>query len=1714
MMPQAYGIMSSAVSEDFQYDIIDGNIRITKYSGSEAIVVVPSIIDGTPVTSIGSFAFAYCYSLSSITIPNSIVSIGNNAFRDCSKLTSITIPDSVASIGDYTFSGCTSLASVTIPNTVMSIGQFAFSECSSLTSITIGSGVTSIGGTAFASCSSLTDIKVAEANSHYTSIDGVLYSKDRMTLITCPAGKMGAFTVPNSVKSIGDYAFGECSSLTKITIPDGVTSIGEGTFWGCFSLTSITIPDGVTSIGDYAFYYCSKLTSITVPDGVTSIGEHVFESCRSLTSISIGNGVTSIGSFAFVYCTSLSSITIPNSVTSISYGAFFYCSNLNIMQFNGNAPSRPYGWGEVEPSLKVYYIDGAEGFDSSSWGGIERIALSVPGAPTDLKAAAGVGEASLTWAPPSNLGELIFYEVWFGTSVDSSTWTLFNTMNVLTATVTGLEHNTKYHFGVKAVNIAGASEHSTTSVTTLTSPDAPYVTAAAVDGQVELTWDAPKDGGADIIEYIIYLDGKEIARITDATKTSFVVNDLDNGVEYVFQVAARNAVGIGDKSEVVSATPRTVPNAPSDVEATLSDDHSSVTLVWKAPDFNGGSEIIGYEVWFRRSGGSSWTVLTDVNALTVTIDGLEHSSTYIIGVKTVNIAGTSDLTTTSVTTLATPAAPSVTVVADDGQVELTWNVPYDGGSAIVEYIIYRDGAELVRTTKTTCLVTGLTNGVEHKFQVAARNVIGIGDRSEATSVIPLPDEVPMYGRVVDADGNVLSGVTVSLDSGASVTTSDDGSFSFMASQGAHTLTISGGHIMTTMSNVAVSGMEINVGAINVNYASSGVFGDLKYVTADGKIAITGYVGPGGNVIIPSTINTMSVTSISSWAFQRCPSLTSVTLSDSITSIGNYAFYQCSFLTSVHIGIGVNSIGDGAFYRCASLTSVIIPGSVTYIGDYVFSLCSSLTSIVIPGSVTDIGDFTFSECASLISIEVAVDNANYAGFDGVLYNKDMTALIACPAGKAGAFVIPNGVASIEDQAFRDCSKLTSITIPDSVISIGWNVFYGCSSLTSMIIPGSVESLGDYAFSLCSSLASVTIENGVITIGDEAFSLCTNLTSIVIPNSVTSIGRSAFAGCSSLINVCIGNGVTSIDDAAFSGCYNLTRITIPSSVTSIGYHAFNACKNLTSMYFKGDAPGLPARWGVLKPGLKVYYIDGATGFDQSRWGEAELIALTTSSAPTDLEAIAGVGEVHLTWTAPTNDGGSQITIYEIWYGTSADSNTWTLFTTVNALTATVTGLEHGTTYYFGVKAVNFAGTSEFLTAFIMTPNTITFGANGGQGTVPGTIVADHDSIVDLPDAGDLVRTGYTFVGWSLTPSGEALGDSLMLTSDVTLYAVWKINMAIPSTVSGLVYNGSAQTGVIEGAGYTLSGHKAINAGEYTAMATLVDGYIWDDGTSEVKEITWSISPKEIIVTPDGQSKVFGDEDPILTYELSETVDVEGVLSRTAGEDVGTYDVAIGTLFAKSGNYILKMIDAGQFEITAAYPGAPNITNVEPDNGQVMLSWDVPYDGGADIGIYIVYRDGDEIVRTTGTSFVVAGLINGRAYTFQVAAKNAAGIGDKSETVSATPLPTMVPIRGKIVDADGNGLKDVKVSLKYGMSAMTNENGSFSFMAPQGVHVLTISGNGIETTTKNIAVNGMELDLRSISVTLLKDGDGDSTLLLAVVGAIVAAIVVIMVVLRQKK
>ena len=242
------------------------------YSDYSGDVVIPSSVshDGKtyPVTAIGNYAFDYCGSLTSVTIPNSVTAIGHMAFYSCYELTSVVIGNSVTAIGSCAFQECSRLTSVNIPNSVKTIGFGAFESCINLTSVTLGNAVTSIGRSAFYGCNNLSDINFPKS---LTNLSSDTFARTAW-YDNQPDGLVYAGLVAYQYK-------GEMPVGTSITLDDCTVAIADGAFSGCAGLSDIFIPNTVIGIGSWAFGRCTNLTNIVIPNSVTTIGEGAFNGC-------------------------------------------------------------------------------------------------------------------------------------------------------------------------------------------------------------------------------------------------------------------------------------------------------------------------------------------------------------------------------------------------------------------------------------------------------------------------------------------------------------------------------------------------------------------------------------------------------------------------------------------------------------------------------------------------------------------------------------------------------------------------------------------------------------------------------------------------------------------------------------------------------------------------------------------------------------------------------------------------------------------------------------------------------------------------------------------------------------------------------------------------------------------------------------------------------------------------------------------------------------------------------------------------------------------------------------------------------------------------------------------------------------------------------------------------------------------------------------------
>ena len=398
----------------------------------EGDVVIPSSYQGLPVTSVASSGFEGCTLITSITLSNNIKSLEYHAFKGCISLTTVyfsktvsflqgvifegclrlerievdsqnehyssldgvlfnknqttllrcplnkrgtyRVPDGVTSIASWAFSHCEFLTEITLPDSLLVIDYGAFDHCICLLSILVPERVSFIGDNAFTSCLALSSIDVDDENTHYCSVNGVLYDYYEEILIAFPAGIKGEYDIEPGTIEIARYAFASCTSLTSINIAEGVIAIDEYAFDSCSKLTHVTLPSSLVMIRDSAFVYCGALSSITLPKKLTYLGDGVFEFTTSLSSIdvdednlvyassggvlydkkmekllycpqgkegvySIPEGVLTISAFAFASCNKLVEVDIPSSVTMIYSYAFNHCKSLLSIVVEEDNPS-------------------------------------------------------------------------------------------------------------------------------------------------------------------------------------------------------------------------------------------------------------------------------------------------------------------------------------------------------------------------------------------------------------------------------------------------------------------------------------------------------------------------------------------------------------------------------------------------------------------------------------------------------------------------------------------------------------------------------------------------------------------------------------------------------------------------------------------------------------------------------------------------------------------------------------------------------------------------------------------------------------------------------------------------------------------------------------------------------------------------------------------------------------------------------------------------------------------------------------------------------------------------------------------------------------------------------------------------------------------------------------------------------------------------------
>ncbi len=1104
---------------------------------------ITSVVIKDGVTHIGNSAFFYCSNLAQIAIPESVKSIGSYAFSSCSGLTNVSIPEGVKSIGRYAFDYCSYLSELTLSVGVTDIGSYAFNNCSRLKEITIPESVTSIGNSAFNNCDSLTQINADSNNAHYAAADGVLFDKNMSTLIRCPEGKEGTYTVPENVESISEAAFYGCKGLLGITVPATVREIGIKAFTCCSALTEINVnsdnvyytsmcgilynknmdtliccpagnngvvivPDSVKNIEECAFAYCDDLTGVIIPDGVELINRSTFVGCERLENVVIPNGVTSIGKNAFGKCKRLSNIVIPKSVTDIESSVFNDCKRLQNVYYNGTYDEwksiriENTGNDYLQRKDDIHYINdyGICG-DNLMWVFDNDNTLTINGT-----------------------GDMRDYNL---TDDDMTPWCLHKD------DITAVEINGAASIGGGAFKNCRGPENIVLPNEVASIGDDAF---AGCSGLVGVTI---KNSEAFIGENV-FTDCAPEFTIKGYKGSTAQTYAAENGIMF------EELPPIGWENGVSGVSGSVIWNLKGD------------TL------YLCGSEMYDYDV-----GEAPWYAGRTMIKNIVLDDGISNVGTYAFyGLKNLVSVTWSD-GVTSIGENAFEGCTSLVGTEFPAELKSIGNHAFIGCTSL-ESVTVPDDAILMGAS----VFEGCTALAEITLPFIGAQV-GSRDSKTVFSYI-FGDNVPESLKKVTITGetNVPENAFKDCANIENISINSEvktiGASAFDGCKKLKAFVIPDG--IKIIGNRMFCGCE---SAVSIKVPDT--------VAAIGASAFDGCASLTA-INIPNKVK-----SIENYTFRNCTSLTQIDIPTSVKNIGDGALEGCIRLYEVKIpfvgantapGSGVTNEGifgylfgvtdnrevpyavtkvevtgtdrnlyipESAFKDCIYIADIIIDGGRA-VSDRAFENCKSLKNLYIPKSIHNIGEEILLDCVNLETLTVPfIGNSHndkntetsvlggFFGYDDTDMIKGTKQYYKYGQQDSHYYKIP--------QTLKNVSVLNQPVIPTGA-------FMECDFIERVSIVSGAE-MGEQAFYNCVSLKTITLPNDMQTMKTQAFANCESLENINIPANVKSIGEQVFYNARSLKNVTIPDSVTEIADDVFNGTnlYTMSEIGLMSDSLTI-------------------------------------------------------------------------------------------------------------------------------------------------------------------------------------------------------------------------------------------------------------------------------------------------------------------------------------------------------------------------------------------------------------------------------------------------------------------------------------------------------------------------------------------------------------------------------------
>ena len=1104
----------------------EGLDEISGYAFSCCESLTTPVLPAT-LTTIGENAFEYCSNMSGyLLIPKEVISIGRFAFFNDYALTEIVIePESKLTRISYGTFGYCGITNFTVPGTVSSMGQEVFVGCKNLLTVTFeaDSQLQAIAAWTFSGADELRQITFEEGSQlqilEARSLEG-LRKLERVTLEYC-----------TQLRTIDNYAFQNCSALSEVSLPSSLEEIGRYAFNGCASLSQVNLPEAVQFIGRYAFnrtngmnvYFSANVLPLNLEENWDyGINGYYVATAEVITSGDWQYALTTDGKASIVaYTGSQSHITLSalDGHEIVSVGGYAFADNTSLQSI-----TLP----ETLQGIYQYAFKGTTALQS----------VTVPAAVAiiDNCAFQGSGVSAVAFAPGSSL-------------VTLGRYAFADTPNLTSVAIPdGLKEIRDYTFqnsAVQAVTFGNAS--ALTQIGRYAFTNSGLRSFVLPAGVTLIDDDAFR--GCAALTSVDLSKAKDLQIFANAFYGSGLTSvQIPAGVQYIGEfcftacrnltditVASNNPNYASDGGILYNKAKTKLITCPAGKTGSLTVPATVSTLGFAAFENSLLSEVVipadsqlvtlGYRVFFNCDNLTSIAIP----------DGVQSIDNYAFAecnnLATVTFTENSQLggiyksafyNNTSLASITIPAG-----VQEIGE------YAFYGCSALTE-LRFAENSQLKGIYDYAFASSGLTEFI------MPEGLLEIGNyafQNAALTKLECNDQLTSIGDYA------FAGCTLS----------DTKALKFPA-----TLERMGKGMLADARSIE----ELTLPSIE-DYTLTDIFDAMDQRLSLRKVEILG-----GSL--------MHSGAFTYWCIDE------VVLPDGLTSIGTAAFFDGT-IGSVNIPQSVAVLEDGAFrytnieqltlpeglqrieegvFNSSTIRSVNLPESLVFIGTTAFAN-TNIESMTISAKVKEIGDGAFSGCKNLMSIDVDSGNPNYASQDGILYTKDLSALISVPGGLSGKIVIPDGIKKIPNDAFYACDKLIKVVLPETVNYLGDRAFSECHNLEYVNIPAAVSYIGDECFYQCHNLRAAEILNGSVELCGSIFYACNKLESVSLPEGIPVIPTYMFIYCTSLKEIRIPNSVSQIGYMAFENCHSLTELTVPANVQTIETAAFSGCTSLQSI-----------------------------------------------------------------------------------------------------------------------------------------------------------------------------------------------------------------------------------------------------------------------------------------------------------------------------------------------------------------------------------------------------------------------------------------------------------------------------------------------------------------------------------------------------------------------